>query len=316
MYYLKRKVMGKSLSPEMIAEVDVYRFGPWDLPSKSCLPTRDLVWFFFCPRSKKYANGGRANRSTEHGYWKSTGNDRTVKYNDRPVGKIKTLIFHLGKAPNGDRTNWVMHEYRLEDKFLADKGVSQDAFVICKVYEKSGAGPKNGEHHGAPFVEEEWESDNEENIESDSGLVLHPERCRGEGNYYQSASNVTGALPNVTAASSPSTEQQISRALANTESPPVAVSDPSTVSASDPSTVSASAPFTAAYLPSVETAPLLPVPNETEEDEMDKLFANFGEAETADMTMDAPDNDFFNDLGDLPGWSQLRDGFLELNDLV
>lgn len=31
--------------------------------------------------------------------------------------------------------------------------------MLCRVFQKSGAGPKNGEKYGAPFVEEEWEDD-------------------------------------------------------------------------------------------------------------------------------------------------------------
>lgn len=208
LFYLKRKVMRKSLSPRMMSEVDVYRFPPWDLPDKSWMKTRDLSWYFFCPRSKKYAHGARTNRSTEHGYWKSTGNDRTVEYNHRPVGKIKTLIFHLGKPPKGERTDWVMHEYRLEDRTLVDKGIAQDSYVICKVYKKSGLGPKNGEHYGAPFVEEEWETDDDdENLETGGGLPLAPE---GEN---QSASDITNALPNhdCVTASTTSNEQQITQ---------------------------------------------------------------------------------------------------------
>ncbi|XP_074311731.1 NAC domain-containing protein 17-like [Silene latifolia] len=175
MFYLKRKVIGKSLGPQMMSEVDVFQFAPWELPTKACLKTRDLNWYFICPRSKKYPNQGRSNRATVHGYWKSTGADRTVNYKNRPVGKIKTLIFYRGKAPKGDRTDWVMHEYRLDDSQLLQQGVAQDSYVICKVYEKSGPGPKNGENYGAPFVEEEWDSDdddnvgNVENVEPDSG---------------------------------------------------------------------------------------------------------------------------------------------------
>lgn len=33
----------------------------------------------------------------------------------------------------------------------------QDAFVVCKIFHKSGMGPKAGEQYGAPFDEEEWE---------------------------------------------------------------------------------------------------------------------------------------------------------------
>lgn len=39
--------------------------------------------------------------------------------------------------------------------------VEKDAFVLCRVFQKSGTGPKNGEQYGAPFVEEEWEEDDE-----------------------------------------------------------------------------------------------------------------------------------------------------------
>ncbi|KAJ8439263.1 hypothetical protein Cgig2_030198 [Carnegiea gigantea] len=173
MFYLKRKVMGRSLRPQMMSELDIYRFAPWDLPDKSWLRSRDLTWYFFCPRSHKYSHGARTNRSTEGGYWKSTGNDRAVEYRDRPVGKIKTLVFHQGKPPKGERTDWVMHEYRLDDKDLAEKGVSQETYVICKVYKKSGLGPKNGEQYGAPFVEEEWGSDNDESIGTAGGHGVH-----------------------------------------------------------------------------------------------------------------------------------------------
>lgn len=31
-YYLKRKLLGKRLGFKVIAEVDIYKFDPWDLP--------------------------------------------------------------------------------------------------------------------------------------------------------------------------------------------------------------------------------------------------------------------------------------------
>lgn len=35
----------------------------------------------------------------------------------------------------------------------------QDACVLCKIFQKSGPGPKIGEQYGAPFNEEDWEDD-------------------------------------------------------------------------------------------------------------------------------------------------------------
>ncbi|KAL2528113.1 NAC domain-containing protein 82-like [Forsythia ovata] len=158
MYYLKRKVMGKKLHFEAIAEVNIYKFSPWDLPDKSCLKSKDLEWFFYCPREKRYASGVRVKRSTENGYWKTTGKDRPVFYNNNIVGMVKTLIFHLGHAPHGQRTDWVIHEFRILDNQLVESGV-QDTYVLCKVFKKNGLGPKNGAQYGAPFNEADWDND-------------------------------------------------------------------------------------------------------------------------------------------------------------
>ncbi|KAF7012608.1 hypothetical protein CFC21_026784 [Triticum aestivum] len=157
LYYLKRKLLGKKLLCNAVAEVDIYKHAPWDLPAKSSMPTGDLQWYFFCTRGRKYSVGQRANRSTEGGYWKATGKDRQVVYENRTVGMKRTLVFHAGKAPKGTRTDWVMYEYRLVQGEIPDAGVRLDDSVLCKVHKKSGPGPKIGEQYGAPFEEEEEE---------------------------------------------------------------------------------------------------------------------------------------------------------------
>ncbi|XP_018848042.2 NAC domain-containing protein 53-like [Juglans regia] len=158
-YYLKRKVSGKPFRFDPISVIDIYKSEPWDLPIKSKLKSRDLEWYFFSALDRKYGNSSRTNRATEMGYWKTTGKDRTVRQNSRAVGMKKTLVYHSGRAPHGARTNWVMHEYRLVDEELEKTGIAIDSFVLCRVFQKSGTGPKNGEHYGAPFIEEEWEED-------------------------------------------------------------------------------------------------------------------------------------------------------------
>ncbi|KAA8546998.1 hypothetical protein F0562_003427 [Nyssa sinensis] len=170
-YYLKRKLMGKNFLVEAISELNIYKFSPCDLPDKSCLQSKDREWYFFCPRERKYASGSRTSRTTENGFWKATGNDRPVSYNEQTVGMVKTLVFHTGHAPGGERTDWVMHEYRSTDKDLADAGVIQDTYVLCKIFKKSGPGPKNGAQYGAPFNEEDWNDDLGDGI-SLAALVL------------------------------------------------------------------------------------------------------------------------------------------------
>ena len=71
-------------------------------------------WYFFSPRDRKYPNGSRPNRAAGTGYWKATGADKPIGH-PKPVGIKKALVFYAGKAPKGDKSNWIMHEYRLAD---------------------------------------------------------------------------------------------------------------------------------------------------------------------------------------------------------
>lgn len=80
-------------------------------------------WYFFSFRDRKYATGYRANRATTSGYWKATGKDKTV-HDPRTraiAGMRKTLVFYQNRAPNGIKTGWIMHEFRLENPHLPPK---------------------------------------------------------------------------------------------------------------------------------------------------------------------------------------------------
>ncbi|XP_074310671.1 NAC domain-containing protein 54-like [Silene latifolia] len=136
-YYLKRKINGRKIDLEIIPEVDLYKCEPWELPCKSILPSKDLEWYFFSPRDRKYPNGSRTNRATKAGYWKATGKDRKVNSQVRAVGMKKTLVYYRGRAPHGHRTGWVMHEYRLDERECEIANGLQDAYALCRIFKKT-----------------------------------------------------------------------------------------------------------------------------------------------------------------------------------
>lgn len=50
------------------------------------------------------------------GFWKATGRDKAVYNKSKLIGMRKTLVFYKGRAPNGQKSDWIMHEYRLESE--------------------------------------------------------------------------------------------------------------------------------------------------------------------------------------------------------
>ncbi|KAK8589053.1 hypothetical protein V6N13_087930 [Hibiscus sabdariffa] len=139
-YYLLKKVLDSSFTGRAIAEVDLNKSEPWELPAKAKMGEKE--WYFFSLRDRKYPTGLRTNRATGAGYWKATGKDREI-YSSKTcalVGMKKTLVFYRGRAPKGEKSNWVMHEYRLEGKFAYHylSRSSKDEWVISRVFQKSG----------------------------------------------------------------------------------------------------------------------------------------------------------------------------------
>ncbi|MFQ6621235.1 hypothetical protein Gotur_002829 [Gossypium turneri] len=175
-FYLLKKVLDSSFTGRAIAEVDLNKCEPWELPEKAKMGEKE--WYFFSLRDRKYPTGLRTNRATEAGYWKATGKDREI-YSSKTsalLGMKKTLVFYRGRAPKGEKSNWVMHEYRLEGKFayhylsrssklkfalkqwcmrvtqyfitfimlpyavVSFKELEKDEWVISRVFQKSGSG--------------------------------------------------------------------------------------------------------------------------------------------------------------------------------
>lgn len=149
LHYLKKKASSRPLPVPIIAEIDLYKFDPWDLPARATFGEHE--WYFFTPRDRKYPNGARPNRAAGSGYWKATGTDKPIvpAGGAQKVGVKKALVFYKGRPPKGVKTNWIMHEYRLvsEDpkkpiSFISRRSLRLDDWVLCRIYKKSSHTPR------------------------------------------------------------------------------------------------------------------------------------------------------------------------------
>ncbi|KAF5750371.1 NAC domain protein [Tripterygium wilfordii] len=141
-HYLKNKVTSSPLPASIIADIDLYKYNPWELPTKALYG--EDGWYFFSPRDRKYPNGARPNRAAASGYWKATGTDKPIfsSCGTKSVGVKKALVFYKGRPPKGLKTDWIMHEYRLLDSMAPwtpkRKGSMRlDDWVLCRVRQKS-----------------------------------------------------------------------------------------------------------------------------------------------------------------------------------
>ncbi|ESQ49679.1 hypothetical protein EUTSA_v10021011mg [Eutrema salsugineum] len=196
LHYLRKKVSSSPVPLSVIADVDIYKFDPWDLPAKA--PFGEKEWYFFSPRDRKYPNGARPNRAAASGYWKATGTDKLIVvpngegFNEN-IGIKKALVFYRGKPPKGVKTNWIMHEYRLAeslspkrlchsrtgiqvnnsgDRNLKSKEYSMrlDDWVLCRIYKKSHASLSSPDVASATSDQENEENDNEPFLVSETLL--------------------------------------------------------------------------------------------------------------------------------------------------
>ncbi|PKU77364.1 NAC domain-containing protein 87-like [Dendrobium catenatum] len=139
-HYLFQKIADRNFKSIAIGEASFNESEPWDLPGKAKMGEKE--WYFFCQKDRKYPTGMRTNRATATGYWKATGKDKKIfKGKGVHVGMKKTLVFYRGRALRGQKTNWVMHEYRLEgtQHQYCNLSYYTDEWVVCKVYHKKNS---------------------------------------------------------------------------------------------------------------------------------------------------------------------------------
>ncbi|KAF0929950.1 hypothetical protein E2562_027080 [Oryza meyeriana var. granulata] len=134
-YYLRKKVASQKIDLDVIRDVDLYRIEPWDLQEHCRIGYEEQSeWYFFSYKDRKYPTGTRTNRATMTGFWKATGRDKAVRERSRLIGMRKTLVFYKGRAPNGHKTDWIVHEYRLESDENAPP--QEEGWVVCRAFKK------------------------------------------------------------------------------------------------------------------------------------------------------------------------------------
>ncbi|KAK3003636.1 hypothetical protein RJ639_019635, partial [Escallonia herrerae] len=122
-FYLKKKIQQRPLSIELIKQLDIYKYDPWDLPIYKMFFGSFFLGIMqrwqqlgrengtsHCPRDRKYRNSARPNRVTAAGFWKATGTDRPIYSFEgcKCIGLKKSLVFYKGRAAKGIKTDWMM----------------------------------------------------------------------------------------------------------------------------------------------------------------------------------------------------------------
>ncbi|KOM50162.1 hypothetical protein LR48_Vigan08g098900 [Vigna angularis] len=74
-FYLRRKLHKKPINIDLIKQIDIYKYDPWNLP-KNNGSGGEKEGYFFYRRGRKYRNSIRPNRATGSGFWKATGIDK------------------------------------------------------------------------------------------------------------------------------------------------------------------------------------------------------------------------------------------------
>ncbi|XP_076947350.1 NAC domain-containing protein 43-like [Bidens hawaiensis] len=143
-YYLRKKVAYETIDLDVIRDVDLNKLEPWDIQEKCKIgSTPQNDWYFFSHKDKKYPTGTRTNRATAAGFWKATGRDKVIYSSVKRIGMRKTLVFYKGRAPHGQKSDWIMHEYRLDEITNQDEcgsnmcdSTQEDGWVVCRVFKK------------------------------------------------------------------------------------------------------------------------------------------------------------------------------------
>ncbi|XP_074590012.1 transcription factor JUNGBRUNNEN 1-like [Curcuma longa] len=117
--------------------------------------------FFFCRRGRKYRNSVRPNRVTGAGFWKATSVDKSINsVRGDCIGLKKSLVYYIGSARKGVKTNWMMHEFRLPSAASATSIHNAEIWTICRIFKgRSSTCKKEPDSHEQMDTDHQVQSD-------------------------------------------------------------------------------------------------------------------------------------------------------------
>ncbi|KAI4367527.1 hypothetical protein MLD38_023257 [Melastoma candidum] len=100
-------------------------------PGLSIIRSKDPEWWFLSTLEYKPANSDKFDRRTSTGSWKITGNPMEIRdrVGNRLIAVKRNLVFCENQK--NEKTNWVIHEYHLQDDSLGLTLREQKKYVLC-----------------------------------------------------------------------------------------------------------------------------------------------------------------------------------------
>ncbi|XP_008806192.2 NAC domain-containing protein JA2-like isoform X1 [Phoenix dactylifera] len=138
--FLGGRKVGDPVPDNVITEVSPFSIEPWNSPED--------MWYLFNPEDPQSLNGDCEFKVTRTGYWKSM-DDLRILTSTPTVGRKTTREFYIGKAPHGNKTQWMMHEYQAEQKTRQGINIEQDHCSLCRVFLQIDERPNHEEQHNS-----------------------------------------------------------------------------------------------------------------------------------------------------------------------
>ncbi|KAI5345986.1 hypothetical protein L3X38_013865 [Prunus dulcis] len=130
-FYLKKKIAGEdSEFSNIIPEINLREHEPRDLPTE----------FFFSEPDYMSPNGDSCYRTTNQGFYKSTGKPRGIEdeLSKAVIGEKRYMPFYEGRAPEHKLTEYVLHQFSLTKTELAKLAPNRE-FVLNHLTIKKGS---------------------------------------------------------------------------------------------------------------------------------------------------------------------------------